>query len=57
MVIHIKSMDVGGYRHKHEGFYEKTLYQMSINKERTNTTQGADASLLRIISFLLFLSW
>ena len=34
-------MDVGGYRHNYEGFYEKTSYQMSINNERTSTTKGA----------------
>ena len=25
-------MDVGEYRHNYEGFYEKTSYQMSINR-------------------------
>ena len=50
-------MDVGGYRHNYEGFYEKTSYQMSINKGRTTTTQGAHASLVGILSILLFLSW
>ena len=50
-------MHVGGYRHNYEGFYEKTLYQMSINRGRTTTTQGAHASLVGIISILLFLSW
>ena len=25
-------MDVGGYRHNYEGFYEKTSYQMYINR-------------------------
>ena len=50
-------MDVGGYRHNYEGFYEKTLYQMSINKGRTTTIEGAHASLVEILSFLLFLSW
>ena len=38
-------------------FMEKTLYQMFINRERTTTTEGADASLVRILSFILFLSW
>ena len=38
-------MDVGGYRHNYEGFYEKSTYQMSINKERMATTEGAHASL------------
>ena len=47
-------MDVGGYRHNYEGFYEKTLYQMSINRGRTTTTKGAHASLVRILSILLF---
>ena len=30
---------------------------MSINRGRTTTTEGAHASLVRILSFLLFLSW
>ena len=47
-------MDVGGYRHNYEGFYDKTLYQMFINWERMTITQGAHASLVRILSFLLF---
>ena len=51
-----KVMDVGGYRHNYEGFYEKTSYQMSINRGRTTTTKGAHASLVGILSFLLFLS-
>ena len=50
-------MAVGGYRHYYEDFYEKTSFQMSINRERTTTTEGAHASLVRILSFLLFLSW
>ena len=25
-VTHISSMDVGGYRHNYEGFYEKNLF-------------------------------
>ena len=50
-------MDVGGYRHNYEGFYEKTSYQMSINSGRMITTRGAHASLVRIISFLLFISF
>ena len=50
-------MDVGGYRHNYEGFYEKTSYQMSINRGRTTTTQCDHASLVGILSFLLFLSW
>ena len=31
------SMYIGGYRHDCEGFYEKTTYQMSINKGRITT--------------------
>ena len=50
-------MDVDRYRHNYEGFYEKTSYQMSINRERTTITQGGHASLVRILSILLFLSW
>ena len=26
-------MDVGGYRNNYENFYEKSTYQMSINRE------------------------
>ena len=47
-------MDVGGCRHNYEGFYEKTSYQMSKNRKRTTTTQGAHARLVGILSFLLF---
>ena len=50
-------MDVGRYRHNYEGFYENTLYQMSINREMTTTTEGTHASLVGILSILLFLSW
>ena len=50
-------MDVGRYRHNYEGFNKKTSYQMSINKRRMTTTQGAHTSLVGILSFLLFLSW
>ena len=57
MVTHIRFMDVGGYRHNYEGFYEKTSFQMFINRGRTTTTEGAHASLVGILSFLLFLSW
>ena len=53
----MRSMDVGGYRHNYEGFYEKSSYQMSINKGRTTTTQSAHASLVGILSFVLFFSW
>ena len=28
----MRSMDIGGYRHNYEGFYEKSTYQISINK-------------------------
>ena len=47
-------MDVGGYRHNYEDFYEKSTHQMSINRERMITTQGAHPSLMGILSFLLF---
>ena len=53
----IRSIDVGGNRGNCDDFYEKTSYQMFINRGRTNTTQGTHASLMEIISFLLFLSW
>ena len=38
-------------------FIKKFTYQMSKNRERMTTTLGAHASLVRILSFLLFLSW
>ena len=57
MVTHIRFMDVGGHRHNYEGFYEKISFQMSINRGRTTTIEGVHASLVRILSFLLFLSW
>ena len=46
-----------GYRHNYEGFMKKTSYQMSINRGRTTTAEGSNASLVRILSFLPFLSW
>ena len=42
-VIHIRFMDIGGHRHNYGGFYEKTSFQISINRGRTTTTQGAHA--------------
>ena len=50
-------MNVSEYRNNYEDFYEKSTHQMSINKERMTTTQGAHESLVGILSFLLFLSW
>ena len=51
----MRSIDFDGYKHNYEGFYEKSTYQMSINKGRMTTTQGAHASLVRLLSFFLFL--
>ena len=45
-----------GYKHNYEGFYEKTSYQIYKNRERTTITLGAHASLVGILSFILFLS-
>ena len=54
----MRYMDLEGHTHKvYEGFYEKSTFQIFINRERTNTTQGALASLVGILFFLLFLSW
>ena len=50
-------MDVGGYKHNYEGFYEKSTYQMFINKGRTTIAQGAPVSLVRILFFFVFLCW
>ena len=44
-------MDVGGYRHNYEGFYEKFTYQMFINNGRTTITHSAHASRVRIFFF------
>ena len=38
-------------------FMKKTSYQMSINRGRMTITQGAHASLVGILSFIIFLSW
>ena len=50
-------MDVGGYRYNYEDFYEKSTYQMSINKERMTKAHGAHASLVEVLSFPLSISW
>ena len=40
MVTHIRSMGVGGYRHKFKGFFcEKFTFTKSINRERTTITR------------------
>ena len=49
--LHIRSIDIGRYRHNYEGFCEKFIYPKFISKEKMTTTQGAHASLVRI--FLL----
>ena len=51
-----RSMDVGGYKHNYEGFYEKSIYKTFRNR-KTTTTQCAYVSLMRILKFLLFLYW
>ena len=50
-----RSMDVNAYNY--DGFYHKITYQMSLNKGRMTKTQGSLASLVKILSLLLFLSW
>ena len=55
-ITRIRSMNVGRYRHNNETFYEKFVYQISINKGRMTTTQGVHADFMRILSFLFFLS-
>ena len=35
----------------YEDFYEKSVYQMSLNSGRMTTTQGANVSFMRIIYF------
>ena len=50
-------MDLGGYRHNYEDFYEKSTYEMSINRGKMITIQVALTSLVRILSILLFVSW
>ena len=53
---HMRSMDFCAYKYNYDSFYKKSIYQMSINKGRMITTQGSHASLVGIISFLLFCS-
>ena len=55
MLVDIRSIDVGRYRHNYEGFYEKFAYQIHINGGRTTTTQGAYARLLGILSFFIYI--
>ena len=55
-VTHIRCMDVGRYKYNYEGFCEKFIYPISINKGKIIITQEVHARLLGIISFLLFLS-
>ena len=35
MVTHVMSIDVGGYKHNFEDFYENFTYPMTINNIRT----------------------
>ena len=48
----LRSMNVDGYRHNYEGFYDKSTYQKSINRERTTIIEGAHVSIMRILSFI-----
>ena len=47
-------MDVGWYKYNYEGFYKKSIYQMSINREKTTTTRGVYTSLVGILIFIFF---
>ena len=38
MVLHVRSMDVSGYRHNYEGFYERFIYLMFIKKGENDHT-------------------
>ena len=64
----MRYMDLVGHTHKGlwmlvdidiimRVFMKIISYQMSINRGRTTTTEGAHASFVRTLSFLLFLSW
>ena len=44
----IRFVDISRYKHNYVGFCENFIYPMSINKERTTTTQGAHARVVRI---------
>ena len=50
-------MDVGGYRHNYEGLYEKSTYQMSINRGEQSEIkvpmQACGNSLLPSLSLLV----
>ena len=50
-------MDIGGYRHNFEGFWEKFTYLMSINKEKMNTIEGAHTKFMKssLLSFFALL--
>ena len=56
-VTHGRYIDVGGCRHNYDCFYEKIIYQISINRRKTTTTRGAHVSHVGILSSFLFLSW
>ena len=49
------SIDIGGYRHNYEGLYKNFTYLMFINK-KTTTTHDVHVSVMRILSFILFIS-
>ena len=51
----MRFIDVGGYRYNYMGFYEKSIYQISMNWRRMTTTQVAYASLIKNFLLLLFL--
>ena len=50
-VTHIRSLDIGGYRHNNKGFYEKFIFTNYINRKRTTiarvSMQAYDNMLIR----------
>ena len=55
-MTHIRSIEIGGYRHNSKGFLQKfDTYQRSRSKGRTNTTQSAHTNFVQTFSFLLSL--
>ena len=57
MITLIRSIDICRFRHNYKDFYQNFVYRISINMERATTSQSAHTSLLRILSFIIFLFW
>ena len=45
-VIHIRSMDIGRFRHNFEGFCRNFTYPVSLNEERMTPSKRAHVNLV-----------